>query len=82
MSPAPTHPFYVQINKRLVGYFEGIDSERGIAWRRAYLRHHDNILKRLLIHIAGFNLSLIMRKLFSIGTARRQQDLAGPPLRS
>lgn len=31
--------------------------------RRTHLRHHDNILKRLLIHIAGFNLGLLMRKL-------------------
>ena len=49
--------------------------------RRTHLRHHDNILKRLLIHVAGFNLSLIMRKLFGIGTARRLQDLAGLALR-
>ena len=29
-----------------------------------------NILKRLLIHVAGFNLSLIMRKMLGAGTPR------------
>lgn len=43
--------------------------------RRAHLRNHENILKRLLIHVAGFNLSLILRKLFGLGTARGLQDL-------
>ncbi|MCQ3922320.1 MAG: hypothetical protein DPW13_15355 [Planctomycetes bacterium] len=31
--------------------------------RRTHLREHPNILKRLLIHAAGFNLSLILRKI-------------------
>ena len=44
--------------------------------RRTYLRGHENILKRLLIHVAGFNLSLIMRKLMGLGTARGFQGLA------
>jgi hypothetical protein len=30
--------------------------------RRMHLRGHTNILKRLLIHVAGFNLSLVLRK--------------------
>ena len=30
--------------------------------RRVHLRGHDNILKRLLIHLCGFNLALVMRK--------------------
>lgn len=38
--------------------------------RRIHLRGHDNILKRLLLHIAGFNLSLIFRKWFGHGTPR------------
>src|SRR5665213_2115590 len=38
--------------------------------RRTHLRHHDNIGKRLLIHIAGFNLGLLMRKLFGVGKPR------------
>jgi len=42
--------------------------------RRTHLREHGNILKRLLIHVAGFNLSLIMRKEFGIGTARGMQE--------
>jgi transposase len=42
--------------------------------RRTHLRGHPNILKRLLIHVAGFNLSLMMRKLFGIGKPRTLQD--------
>jgi transposase len=42
--------------------------------RRTHLRGHENILKRLLIHTAGFNLSLILRKTMGIGTARGMQD--------
>jgi transposase len=44
--------------------------------RRTHLRGHTNILKRLLIHVAGFNLSLVMRKVFGLGTARGLQGLA------
>lgn len=38
--------------------------------RRTHLRGHANILKRLLIHVAGFNLSLVLRKLYGVGTPR------------
>lgn len=38
--------------------------------RRVHLRGHPNILKRLLVHVAGFNLSLIMRRLVGRGTPR------------
>ena len=38
--------------------------------RRLHLRGRSNILKRLLIHVAGFNLSLIMRKMLGAGTPR------------
>jgi transposase len=44
--------------------------------RRTHLKRHDNILKRLLIHVAGFNLSLILRQLLGVGTARGLQGLA------
>ena len=44
--------------------------------RRTHLRKHENILKRLLIHVAGFNLSLILRQLLGLGTARGLQGLA------
>src|SRR6516225_1823914 len=44
--------------------------------RRVHLRGHANILKRLLIHIAGFNLSLVLRQLTGKGTPRGLQDLA------
>ena len=42
--------------------------------RRTHLRGHPNILKRLLIHVAGFNLALAMRSLLGIGKPRRLQD--------
>jgi transposase len=42
--------------------------------RRTHLRGHRNILKRLLIHVAGFNLALVMRQLVGIGKPRRVQD--------
>ena len=50
--------------------------------RRTHLREHENILKRLLIHVAGFNLSLILRRLLGFGTARSMQDVAARVLRA
>jgi transposase len=44
--------------------------------RRTHLRHHENIAKRMLIHVAGFNLGLLMRKRFGIGKPRALQGLA------
>lgn len=41
--------------------------------RRVYLRGHTNILKRLLIHVGGFNLGLLMRQLIGVGTPRGLQ---------
>jgi transposase len=41
--------------------------------RRTHLRGHTNILKRLLIHAAGFNLGLVMRTSFGVGTPRGLQ---------
>jgi transposase len=43
------------------------------AMRRTHLRHHTNILKRVLIHLAGFNLSLVMRQLTGVGKPRALQ---------
>jgi transposase len=45
------------------------------AMRRTHLRGHLNILKRLLIHVAGFNLGLVMRSLFCMGKPRVLQGL-------
>ena len=41
--------------------------------RRVHLRGHPNILKRLLVHTAGFNLGLLMRRLTGVGTPRSLQ---------
>ncbi len=41
--------------------------------RRTHLRFHYNIVKRMLIHVAGFNLGLLMRKRFGAGTPRGLQ---------
>jgi len=45
--------------------------------RRTHLRGHANILKRLLIHVAGFNLALVMREAFGLGKPRTLQDGVG-----
>ena len=50
------------------------------AMRRTHLKHHENIKKRLLIHIGGFNLSLVMRKLIGVGKPRRLQGAVLPVL--
>ena len=42
--------------------------------RRTHLRGHRNILKRLLLHVAAFNLSLILRREVGVGTPRGMQD--------
>ncbi len=44
---------------------------------RTHLRGHPNILKRLLIHVAGFNLDLVMHAAFGIGKPRRMQVRLG-----
>ena len=43
--------------------------------RRVHLRGRDNILKRLLVHGAAFNLSLILRKTLGVGKPRQLQGL-------
>jgi transposase len=42
--------------------------------RRTHLRTHAKILKRLIVHAAGFNLALLMRELIGIGKPRTLQD--------
>ena len=44
--------------------------------RRVHLRGHSNILKRLLVHVCGFNLGLLMRQLTGVGTPRSLQGRA------
>lgn len=41
--------------------------------RRTHLRGNENILKRLVVHVGGFNLGLVMRSLFGCGTPRGLQ---------
>ena len=48
--------------------------ERG-GMRRTHLRGHQNILKRLLIHVGGYNLSLILRQTLGAGTPKELQRL-------
>ena len=43
--------------------------------RRVHLQGRQNILKRLLVHGAAFNLSLILRKIMGVGKPRRLQGL-------
>jgi hypothetical protein len=45
--------------------------------RRTHLRGHNNILKRQLIHVGAFNLSLILRQLMGAGTPREWKNRGG-----
>jgi transposase len=47
--------------------------------RRTHLRGHENILKRQLVHVGAFNLSLILRQVLGAGTPRQWKDLAEAP---
>ena len=42
--------------------------------RRCTLRGHENILKRLLIHIGAFNISLVLRKMLGAGKPRELKN--------
>jgi transposase len=44
--------------------------------RRTHLRKHNNILKRLLVHVAGMNFGLLLRSAYGIGTPRGLQGLS------
>ncbi|MGC9293643.1 MAG: transposase, partial [Acidobacteriaceae bacterium] len=46
------------------------------AMRRCTLRGHENILKRLLIHIGAFNISLILRTMLGAGKPRELKNRA------
>jgi transposase len=45
--------------------------------RRCHLRGRDNILKRQLVHVGAFNLSLILRRLLGAGTPRELRNRFG-----
>jgi hypothetical protein len=44
---------------------------------RTHLRGRDNILKRQLVHVGAFNLSLILRQLLGAGTPRELRNHSG-----
>src|SRR5512132_2219106 len=46
--------------------------------RRTYLRGHQNILKRLIVHAGAFNLGLLMRHVIGRGTPRGLQGRRRP----
>jgi hypothetical protein len=48
--------------------------------RRLHLCGGDNVLKRVLIHVGGLNLSLVMRQLPGKGTPRGLQGLSAESL--
>ena len=50
--------------------------------RRVHLRGHPNILKRLLVHVAGCNLGLLLRHLIGVGTPRSLQGRAAALFRA
>jgi transposase len=43
--------------------------------RRTHLRGHNNILKRVLVHVSALNLGLLMRATIGVGTPRSLQGL-------
>jgi transposase len=45
--------------------------------RRCHLRGRDNILKRQLVHVGAFNLSLILRQMLGAGTPRELRNRSG-----
>jgi transposase len=47
------------------------------AMRRTHLRGHANILKRQLVHVGAFNLSLILRQVLGAGTPREWRNRCG-----
>lgn len=49
----------------------------GGGMRRTHLRRHANILKRLLVHVAGFNLGILMRSLIGSGSPQVFARLRG-----
>ena len=52
--------------------FAHVLDRRGM--RRAWLRGRENVHKRYLIHVAGFNLGVLMRALHGQGTPREAAD--------
>ena len=54
--------------------FEHVLDDGGM--RRTWLHGREKVAKRYLIHVAGFNLGLIMRKLTGFGTPRGWADAA------
>ena len=50
------------------------------ALRRVYLRGRENVLKRQLIHVGAFNLSLIFRQTLGAGTPRELRNRQGRPI--
>ena len=45
--------------------------------RRCHLRGRENILKRQLVHVGAFNLSLVLRKMLGAGTPREWKNRFG-----
>ena len=48
--------------------------------RRAWLRGRANLHKRYLIHVAGFNLGVLMRALYGQGTPREAAETLYAPI--
>ena len=66
-----------QRGEKLERGFAHMLETRGL--RRVHVRGREEIRKRILIQAAAFNLGLLMRSLYGIGTPRGLQGLAGAP---
>ena len=62
-------PRTFKLRAEIVERFFAHNLDRG-GMRRTWLRGRENVHKRYLLHVAGHNLSLLMRKLIGAGTPR------------
>ena len=58
--------------------FAHVLDRRGM--RRAWLRGRENLRKRYLIHVAGFNLGVLMRAIYGQGTPREAAETLYAPI--
>src|SRR5204862_1596392 len=69
----------LKLRAELVERSFALTLDRG-GMRRAWLRGGENLRKRYLVHVAGYNLGLIMRLLVGAGTPREFLARASAPL--
>jgi hypothetical protein len=74
---APASGRNLKLRAERVGRGFAHSLDRG-GMRRAWLRGRDNVHKRYLLHVAAYNLGLVMRVLLGAGTPRELAAKGGP----